>query len=98
MEELKIRWTKRALLNYGNAMNWYQQNLGDLAASKFSKGIKHSLLLLSKMPTIGTKEQLPNSISSKYYSFLVHPKFRIVYRFTESTLVVVAIRASVMNN
>lgn len=98
MEELKIRWTKRALLNYGNAMNWYQQNMGDLAASRFSNGIKHSLLLLSKMPTMGTKKYLPNSGDYKYYSFLAHPKFRILYRFTETTLVIVAIQASVMNN
>lgn len=94
MEKLNIKWLKRALFHFDMAMRWYQQNLGSQAAKSFSKGIERTVELLSQMPMMGTKER---SISSKhytYYHFLAHPKFRIVYRYTDTTLYVVAIRAT----
>ena len=33
-----------------------------------------------------------------YYSFLIHPKYRIIYRFTKTTLYIVALRATMMNS
>lgn len=34
----------------------------------------------------------------KYYSILVHPKYRIIYRFTKTTLYIVAIHATMMKH
>lgn len=38
----------------------------------------------------------PRNVKTKYYSFLSHPKYRIVYRFTKTNLYIVAIRATMM--
>lgn len=34
--------------------------------------------------------------AAKHYSFLSHPKYRIIYRFTKTNLYIVAIRATMM--
>lgn len=51
---------------------------------------------LAQMPTIGTLDERRSTPQTKYYSFLSHPKYRIVYRFTKTTLYIVAIRATMM--
>lgn len=51
---------------------------------------KQTVELLSRYPEIGT----PDIVYSDYYSFLIHPKYRLVYRFNKTTLYVMAIRAT----
>ena len=48
------------------------------------------------MPSIGRKDDSYKG-KQQYYSFLSHPKYRIVYRYTDTTLYIVAIRATMMS-
>lgn len=49
---------------------------------------------LALSPCIGTIDVVFSTGKIKNYNFLLHPKYRIIYRFTKKTLYVVAIRAT----
>ena len=51
---------------------------------------------LAEMPTIGRIDTRFSKGKTIYYSFVVYPKYRIVYRYTQRTLYIVAIRATMM--
>lgn len=92
----KIVWSKRAVNTFLQVLIWYRDEMGVSASQHFYDGILDTLETLSSMPTIGRRDcTVPDS---KYltYSFLSHPKYRIVYRFTSRILYVVAIRATMM--
>ncbi len=48
------------------------------------------------MPTVGRLDERRSTPKTKYYSFLSHPKYRIIYRFTKTRLYIVAIHATMM--
>lgn len=54
--------------------------------------------VIAQMPTVGRIDEKMSTSKSTYYSFLSHPKYRIVYRYTDTELYIVAIRAIQMNN
>ena len=96
MGSLKIVVLKRALHAIEKTTEWYQINLNLTAANHFKEGIYHTIEVLSRMPSIGRKDESIKG-NHTYYSFLAHPKYRIVYRYTDSTLYIVAIRATMMS-
>lgn len=96
MEVRKIVWSRKAVQNYTHTFLWYRQECGEQFAQKFFHGILDTIDMLAKMPTIGTIDFLSGTNKKPYYSFLAHPKYRIVYRFTNKTLYIVAIRATAM--
>lgn len=62
---------------------------------------KQAMLRNSRIATwyeaqMGTLDERRSTDQTKYYSFLSHPKYRIIYRFTKTTLYVVAIHATMM--
>ena len=86
----KIIWSKRATKQFTRTFLWYRDECGTQFSTKFFKGIISTVETLSTMPSIG---RLDDSYKRKvaYYSFLAHPKYRIVYRFTDTELYIVAI-------
>ena len=96
MESLKIVVLKRALHAIEKTSEWYQINLNLTAANHFKEGIYKTIEVLSRMPSIGIKDESMKG-NKIYYSFLAHPKYRIVYLYTHSTLYIVAIRATMMS-
>lgn len=64
---------------------------GDIEYRHTQKSFEHS-------PSIGILDEQYSTEKMKYYSFLLHPKYRIVYRFTKKTLYIVAIRATMMKH
>lgn len=92
----KIIWSKRAIRQFNSAFRWYRDERGNQFSMKFFNGIIDTIETLSNMPSIG---RLDDSYGGKesYYSFLAHPKYRIVYRYTNTTLYIVAIRATMMS-
>lgn len=96
MESLKIVVLNRALNAIQNTYDWYRINLSISAANHFREGIYNTIETLSKMPSIGRKDDSYKG-KQEYYSFLSHPKYRIVYRYTDTTLYIVAIRATMMS-
>ena len=89
-----IVWSQRAQKQFLQILIWYKQERGNDFANKFYKGIYSTVELIASMPTIGTVYKTSNN--RIYYSFLSHPSYRIVYRYTKTTLYVVAIRATAM--
>ena len=51
-----------------------------------------------KATSSGKIDEKMSTSKNTYYSFLSHPKYRIVYRYTDTDLYIVAIRATQMNN
>ena len=92
----KINWSRKAIKNYTDIFLWYRENCGDQFAQKFFHGIFDTIDVLAQMPTIGVVDKPSTTGKSLYYSFLSHPKYRIVYRFTRTTLYIVDIRATAM--
>lgn len=84
MGALRIQWMKRAQTHFNDVSAWYEMNLGFSAARKFSLDVRETVDLLSQCPQIGTAD----IIYSNYYSFLIHPKYRLIYRFNKTTLFV----------
>lgn len=77
---------------------WYKENLGRKAAQKFNDGVKGAIQILAAMPTIGIVEDKYSSVNVSLRSFLIHPKYHIIYRFTQRTLYIIAIRATMMQD
>jgi plasmid stabilization system protein ParE len=96
MGALQIKWGKRAQIRFDDIAAWYTRNLGQKAALNFASGIYDTLETLSHSPKIGIIDQRHSTVKIKYYTFLSHPKYRIIYRFTKTTLYVVTIHATLM--
>lgn len=94
----KIVWSRKAVQVYTDTFLWYRQECGEQFAQKFFHGILDTIDLLAQMPTIGIVDSLSGTDKRPYYSFLAHPKYRIIYRFTQTTLYIVALRATMMNS
>ena len=94
----KIVWSRKAVRTYTRTFLWYRQECGEQFAQKFFHGILDTIDMLAQMPTIGIIDSLSDTNKKLYYSFLAHPKYRIVYRFTRTTLYIVALRATMMNS
>ena len=94
----KIRWSKKSTSSFLSILKWYQEERGQLFATKFYLGILNTVDLIAQMPTIGRLEEKISTSRMTYYSFLSHPKYRIVYRYTDTEIYIVAIRATQMNN
>ncbi|MBR3757844.1 MAG: type II toxin-antitoxin system RelE/ParE family toxin [Bacteroidaceae bacterium] len=97
MGTLKIVVRKDALAFIEKTTEWYDSTMGHKAALHFVTGIYETIHRLAEFPRIGTLDERRSTEKLKYYSFLSHPKYRVVYRFTQRTLYIVAIRATVMN-
>ena len=94
----KIRWSRKATSSFLSILKWYQEERGKSFATKFYVGILNTIDLIAQMPTIGKIDETMSISKNTYYSFLSHPKYRIVYRYTDTDLYIVAIRATQMNN
>lgn len=92
----KINWSRKATTNFHSILQWYQTERGPSYASKFFIGILSTIELIAKMPTIGIVEEKISNSKITYYSFLSHPKYRIIYRYTNTDLFIVAIRSTQM--
>ena len=75
---------------------WYASNRSEVAAQKFAESVYDTLDRLSNQPTIGLVDEKRSTSKTKYYSFPIHPKYRVTYRFMNEYLFVVAIRAMQM--
>ena len=96
MGTLKVKWQKRALADFKEIADWYAFNMGYTAEMHFAKDIYGAVKTLSHSPPIGIFDERRSTSKTKYYSFLSHPKYRIIYRFTKTALYIVAIRATMM--
>jgi len=96
MGSLKIKWQKRAQVHFEEIASWYAHNMGATAEMHFARDIHDTIKTLSHSPQIGILDERRSTSKTKYYSFLSHPKYRIIYRFTKTVLYVVTIHATQM--
>lgn len=97
METLKIKWNKKACSSLEKIATWYLINMGENAALKFITGIDSTVQSLSHSPGMGIEEPFFYK-KHKYRSFLAYPHYRILYRYTKSTLTIVDIICTRMND
>lgn len=98
MGTLNIVIRKRALNTIQKVTEWYENEVNHTAAQHFVDDVYDTISTLSHSPSIGISDEQYSTKNMKYYSFLLHPKYRIVYRFTKKTLYIVAIRATMMQH
>ncbi len=91
-----IKWKTRASRKNLEILLWYRTHMGEMATMNYFNGIVDTVETLAQMPTIGRVDTQFSKGKTIYYSFLAHPKYRIVYRYTQRTLYIVAIRATMM--
>ncbi len=87
-----VKYSVKATKEFLNIYYWYRQNVDLKAADKFKKGIQSTVKLIADMPQIGCIDQERSDSRRIYRSFRSGPHYRIVYRYTESMLYVLAIR------
>lgn len=91
MEKLNIKWSKTFIRQNDAIASWYLMTMGKKAKLKYITGMEDTIRTLSYSPEIGRLDERRSQGEIKYYSFLAHPHFRIIYRFTTRTLYVIAI-------
>jgi len=98
MGQLKITWKRRALLRVSEISTWYFDTMGVTAADHFLQGVNETVHVLSKNPQIGVIDKRRSTSMIKYYSFVSHPKYKIVYYFNSRTIYIVTIYRTLMKN
>lgn len=97
MAPLNLVIRKRAFYSINRVAEWYLKEMGHLAAQHFVNDVYNAMSMLTDFPLLGTADEIYSTGKTKYYSFLFHSKYRIIYRFTDESLYVVAIRATMKN-
>ena len=77
---------------------WYRENVALKAASSFISSIHKAIEQISSYPTIGMLDRKRSNARFKYHSVLLHPKYRLIYRISKTTIRIVAIHCNLMNN
>ena len=98
MEKHAVKWNRSAFRQMVSIAIWYRENVALKAASSFISGIYKAIEQISTCPTIGMLDRKRSNTRFKYHSLLLHPKYRLIYRVSQSTIRIVAIQCNLMNN
>ncbi|MBO7569635.1 MAG: type II toxin-antitoxin system RelE/ParE family toxin [Bacteroidaceae bacterium] len=78
--------------------DWYEGYMGGTAARHFLQGISETVQTLSHSPQIGRLDERRSTEAVKFYSFVAHPKYKIVYYFNSRSIYIVTIHRTLMKN
>ena len=98
MEKHVVKWNHSAFKQMVSIAAWYKENVALKAASSFVSSIYKAIEQISTYPTIGMLDRKRSNTRFKYHSILLHPKYRLIYRVTKTTIRIVAIQCNLMNN
>lgn len=98
MKPLRIVWKKQALHRVDEIADWYEGYMGGTAACHFLQGISETVQTLSYSPQIGRLDERRSTEAVKFYSFVAHPKYKIVYYFNTRSIYIVTIHRTLMKN
>ena len=98
MDERKLKWTRKAFKQYASIVQWYSINVGKQAASSFVKSVMYANEQMLKYPTIGMLHRERTNSRYEYRSYLIHPKYRILYRISKKIVGVVAFHCNLKEN
>ncbi|MBO4565527.1 MAG: type II toxin-antitoxin system RelE/ParE family toxin [Bacteroidaceae bacterium] len=95
---LRIIWKRQALHRVDEIASWYENNMGRTAMHSFLQGVANTVSTLSHSPQIGILDERRSTPRRKLYSFVTHPKYKIIYYFTSKTIYIVTIHRTMMKN
>lgn len=98
MGKVIVKWNRSAFRQMVSIAAWYRENVALKAASSFVSGIYNAIEQISTYPTIGMLDRKRSNARYKYHSLLLHPKYRLIYRVTKTTIRIVAIQCNQMDN
>ena len=98
MGKYVVKWNRSAYLQMISISTWYRENVALKAASSFISGIHEAIEQISSYPTIGMLDRKRSNARFKYHSVLLHPKYRLIYRISKTTIRIVSIQCNLMNN
>jgi plasmid stabilization system protein ParE len=98
MGKYVVKWNRSAYLQMVSISTWYRENVALKAASSFISSIHKAIEQISSYPTIGMLDRKRSNARFKYHSVLLHPKYRLIYRISKTTIRIVAIQCNLMNN
>lgn len=76
---------------------WYKENVNAKDSNSFILSMMHVLEQISICPIIGMIDRKNSYARFEYRCFLIHPRYRIIYRITKSTIRIVTIHCNLMN-
>lgn len=88
--EIKILWSDTSLSQLEDIYNYYKLNASQKIASRLVKHLVKETIRLKRNPLIGTKEPL---LAEKIfeYRYLVSKNYKIIYRFNDGIIRVIAV-------
>ena len=98
MKPLRIVWKRQVLQRVDEIAQWYADNMGGTAARNFLQGISETVQTLSSSPHIGRHDDRRSTEKVNFYSFVAHPKYKIVYYFNTRSIYIVTIHRTLMKN
>ena len=98
MRALRVVWKRQALHRVDEIATWYEENMGVVAMRHFLQGITDSVQTLVLQPRIGMIDKRRSAQRIVYHSFVVHPKYKIIYYFNSRSLYIVTIHRTLMKN
>ena len=98
MGKLVVKCNRSAYLQMVSISAWYRENVALKAASSFISSISKAIEQISIYPTIGMLDRKRSNAKFKYHSVLLHPKYRLIYRVSKTTIRIVAIQCNMMDN
>lgn len=98
MKPLKIVWKKQALQRVDEIATWYEGYMGETAMRHFLQGISSTVQTLAYSPCMGRLDERRSTARTKLYSFVAHPKYKIVYYFNTRSIYIVTIHRTLMKN
>lgn len=98
MGKYVVKWNRTAYLQMVSIAVWYRENVALKAAASFTSGLYEAIRRICDCPTMGMLEQRRSNSRYMYRSILLHPKYRLIYRVSKTTIRIVAIQCNLMNN
>ncbi len=98
MGKYRIRWNRTAYQQMVGVAVWYRENVALKAAASWISSVSETLKRISTCPTIGILDRRRSNSRYVYRSILVHPKYRLIYRVSKTTIRIVAIQCNLMDN
>ncbi|MBQ9641021.1 MAG: type II toxin-antitoxin system RelE/ParE family toxin [Bacteroidaceae bacterium] len=92
----KVKWSTKAIGQRQLITEWYAEHVGRLAAVHFNRDVESLVAMLSAMPTAGRIAPRFSSNKYTYYSFVLHSKYLVIYRFTSKVVYIQALRSTQM--
>lgn len=87
-----VKWNKSAVKRNREIVEWYFREMGWAAGHKYMLSVKRAEKGIANMPTIGQK-----SNKEGYRTIVVHPRVKMLYRYTRTMVVIVSLISTRMN-